>query len=143
MVSYSQTCVLSINIQLNTLISQNIPRVLHSFGTLHSVYWWLVTYILGHCPELSISNHQSTLCNIPEEQRPHLLCGRNLNLFCVILSPTCCGLDQGIIRETKYNICKCTTNWRVLNMHTRCCGVKYRFCSVFISVYLYMSSSSD
>jgi len=28
---------------------------------------------IGHCPETSVTNYQSTLCNTTEERRPHLL----------------------------------------------------------------------
>jgi len=40
------------------------------------------------CSEMLVANYQSMLCNIPEDQRSHLCCGRILKSHVVGLSHT-------------------------------------------------------
>ena len=89
-----------------------------SSGMLCSVDCWLITgaswtaspYKTGpiDCPETSVTNHQTTLRNIPEEQRSHFHAGANLraridvNCKCLNLrfKPAGSILQQGRLTNT-------------------------------------------
>jgi hypothetical protein len=83
--------------------SAPMKKCSHCTPMMHGVAWRLVTDVSGKhtgslfedltlnteltCPEMSVTNYQPMLCNIPEGQRPQLHCSVGLK-SCIVQEVT-------------------------------------------------------